>query len=133
MKFRRTTVITIGLMAFLGGLGFARTEVAFTDELLVVSFLVFLVTVLRLKLPAILGVLVLGFVLGWWRGQVVMQQLAPLQQITGQHIVATVQAETDAVYDDRQQLSFDAGHVYLTDPFEADLPGRISVAGFGEP
>jgi len=133
MKFRRTTVITIGLMAFLGGLGFARTEVAFTDELLVVSFLVFLVTVLRLKLPAILGVLVLGFVLGWWRGQVVMQQLAPLQQITGQHIVATVQAETDAVYDDRQQLSFDAGHVYLTDPFEAGLLGRISVAGFGEP
>lgn len=132
-QYRRTTIITLGLLAFLLGLGFARTKTFLPPELLVSSFLFFLVTVFRLKLPAVLTVLLLGFVLGWWRGQVFLQQLQPLQALDGQHIVATVQAETDAVYDDRKQLSFDASHLHVSDPADEILPGRLLIAGFGEP
>lgn len=132
-QFRRTTVITLGLLAFLLGLGFARTKVLLPPELLVGSVLFFLVTVFRLKFPAILTVLLLGFVLGWWRGQVFFQQLQPLIALDGKHIVATVQAESDAVYDDRSQLSFDASHLYVIDPKDKMLPGKLLIAGFGEP
>ncbi|MES2970699.1 MAG: ComEC/Rec2 family competence protein [Patescibacteria group bacterium] len=130
-RFRRTTVITIGLLAFLGGLGFARTRIWLSGAVIITVCLMFLVTIFKRKLPAILGVLLFGFVLGWWRGQVFLQRLEPLQRLHGQHIVATVQATTDAVYDDRQQLSFDANDLHVSDPTEEVLPGVIQIAGLG--
>lgn len=132
-RFRRTTVITVGLLAFLGGLGFARAQVIIGVEIIFLSALVCAVTAMRRRVPALLSILILGFVLGWWRGQVFLQRLEPLQQLQGQHIVATVQATTDAVYDDRSQLLFDASDIQVSDPFETALPGVMQVAGFGEP
>lgn len=133
LHFRRTTVIALGLLAFLGGLGFARTDAYLSLELLVISFLVFLVTIWRLKLAAVVGIILFGFMVGWWRGQVFLQQLEPLKALNGQHIVATVQAENDAVYNDRQELSFDASRLHVIDPADELLPGRLLIAGFGEP
>ncbi|HUP26615.1 MAG TPA: ComEC/Rec2 family competence protein, partial [Candidatus Limnocylindrales bacterium] len=133
LKFRRTTIITIGLMAFLGGLGFARTNIVLPPELLLGAAICFLVTAVRLRLPAAISILLFGFVLGWWRGQVVLAQLQPVKQLSGKHIVATVQAESDAVYDDRKELSFDASHLHVQDPIDTRLPGQLLIAGFGEP
>lgn len=132
-KFRRTTVITVGLIAFLGGLGFARTEIQPGSELLIISFLVSLVTVIRLRMAAVLGVVLLGFVFGWWRGGTFLRASQPLQELDGKYIIATVQADSDAVYDERSQLTFDASHLHVTDPVDEVLPGRLLVAGFGEP
>lgn len=132
-KFRRTTIITVGLTAFLLGLGFARLKVPLSDELIAVSLLVFLVTIFRMKFPALLGLILFGFVLGWWRGQVFLQRLEPLQAIAGQRIVAIVNVDTDAVYDDRKELSFDASNIHLLEPYDEYLTGKIAVAGFGEP
>lgn len=133
MKFRRTGVLTVGLLAFLAGLGFARTEVTLSHELFISALLLFLVSILRLRVPAVLSILLFGFVLGWWRGQVFLQQLQPMESLAGQRIVATVQADSDAVYNDRSQLEFDASHLHVTDPIDEVLPGRVVVAGFGEP
>ncbi len=133
LRFRRTTIITLGLLAFLGGLGFARTKIVLPPELLISSVLFFVATIFRLKFPAVVTALLLGFVLGWWRGQVFLQQLQPLMALDGKHIVATVQAESDAVYDDRKELSFDASHLHVSEPDEQILPGRLLIAGFGEP
>lgn len=104
-----------------------------SNQVLVLSGLVLLVTVVRLRVPAVLSVLVFGFLLGWWRGQMFLQKLEPLKSLTGQHIVATVQAESDAVYDSRKELSFDASHLHISDPKDQVLPGRLLIAGFGEP
>ncbi len=133
LRFRRTTIITLGLIAFLLGLGFARSKTLVTPEVLIASSVIFIATVAKRKIPAVLGVLLFGFVLGWWRGQVFFQQLQPLLALDGQHIVATVQADSDAVYNDRKELSFDASHLEVSDPDYWELPGRLLISGFGEP
>lgn len=133
VKYRRTTVMTVGLLAFLAGLGFARLNIVLPVSLILITGLIFIVTIFRLRMQTIVGILLFGFVVGWWRGQVVMTQLAPLKQLHGQHIVATVQAESDAVYDKRKELSFDASNLQVQDPVDVALPGRLLIAGFGEP
>lgn len=133
VKFRRSTVITIGLLAFLAGLGFAKAEWHITGGVIVVAGLMTLATAKRKSVPLIFCTLLFGFLLGWWRGQVVLQQLAPLKQLDGKHIVATVQAESDAVYDKRKELSFDASHLHVEDPVDTRLPGQLLIAGIGEP
>ncbi|HSX23495.1 MAG TPA: ComEC/Rec2 family competence protein [Candidatus Saccharimonadales bacterium] len=132
-KLRRTTIITLGLATFLGGLGFARTDVHFSDELLIIVALFFLISIARLRVALVISTALFGFTLGWWRGQAVLKQLEPLKTFSGQHIVATVEAENDAVYDNRQELSFDAGKLHVSDPADVRLPGRLLIAGFGEP
>ena len=132
-KFRRTTVITVGLLAFLAGLGFARVNIAPAGELVATAIVIFAVTAARSRIPAILGILLLGFMLGWWRGQAVLTQLKPMKQLSGQQIVGIVLAESDAVYDDRKALSFDASNLRVQDPYEVEPPGRLLISGFGEP
>lgn len=132
-KFRRTTVITVGLLAFLVGLGLARTNVVLAGELVIAAILICIATVRKLRVPAVLGAVLLGLTLGWWRGQIVLAQLEPLKQLNGQHIVGVVEADSDAVYDDRKTLSFDARKLKVQDPYEVELPGRLLIAGFGEP
>lgn len=133
LRFRRTTVVSAGLLAFLAGLGFARTEISLPSGLIALAVCMGVVTIPRRHIGAVVGIIFLGFVVGWWRGQTVMSQLMPIRALNGQHIVATVQAENDAVYDDRQELSFDASHLRVEDPIAIDLPGNLLVAGFGEP
>ncbi len=62
-----------------------------------------------------------------------MQQLQPMQALTGKHIVATIQADSDAVYDDNKTLSFDASRLHVSDPEDLIFPGRLQISGFGVP
>ncbi len=117
----------------MGGLGFSRTNITLFPEVALGVLICFLISVRKLRLPSVIGVFLFGFVLGWWRGGVVMRQLQPVQQLNGKHIVATVQAESDAVYDDRKELSFDASHLHVQNPADTRLPGQLLIAGFGEP
>lgn len=133
MKFKRTTVITIGLLAFLGGLGFARTKWLVSYEIIASLIILWLVTVLRLKWLAILSTLLLGFVLGWWRGQVYLEKLKPLAELNNVKASGVVIATSDAAYNSRGQLSFDAENLNLSEPYKAQLPGRLIISGFGAP
>lgn len=132
-RIRRTTLLIFGLVAFLLGLGFARTKIYINSELVLISFLIFITTAFRQKVPALIGVVILGFVLGWIRGQVFLSTTNGYKYIDGKHIVANVQVESDAIYDDKKMLSFDASHLHVVRPVEMDLPGSILIAGFGEP
>lgn len=132
-RLRHTTLFTVGLAAFLCGLGFARTEVYINGLTILVAGLLACTVLPKRKPVAVIGAIILGFVLGWWRGQVFFARLAPLEQLQGNRIVAMVRAESDAVYDDRKQLTFDAGQIHVLDPVAEALPGRMAVSGFGEP
>ncbi len=132
-RFRRTTVITVGLLAFLLGLGFARTNLRVDGSLILASALFFIVTAKRLRFAAVMATLLLGFTFGWWRGQTFLREIAPMKSLVGQHVVATVQADSDATYDERKQLAFDASQLHVSDPENMIFPGRLAVSGFGEP
>lgn len=132
-RIKNTTLWILLCIAFLSGLGFARTHVVLNGLGILLASCIAIITVPKRKPVAIAGVLIFGFVLGWWRGQVFLQRLVPLDELQGKHLVATVRAESDAVYDERKQLSFDANHLHVTDPKDVTLPGMVAVTGFGEP
>ncbi len=133
LRFRRTTIIAFGLTGFLAGLGFARLKILLPAGVVLLVMLVCVVTIRRKGFLAILTVVLLGFVFGWWRGQVYMRRLLPITQLDGRHVVATVRADSDATYDDRQQLSFNASQLHVAEPKDIKLPGSLLIAGFGEP
>jgi competence protein ComEC len=74
----------------------------------------------------------LGFSVGWWRGAQFLEQLRPYQTLAHQKLVVQVTAESDGVYGDNTQLSFDGGNVTVLQPTQAKLPGRLKIQGFGE-
>jgi competence protein ComEC len=132
MKFRRTSVMTVGLLAFLGGLGLSRTGWFVSNELIISCGLLLLVSITRLRWLALLSVILFGLCLGWWRGQSYLALLEPMRQLDDKRVTAFVQADSDATYNDKGQLSFDASHLLLESTLQ-EVPGRLKIAGFGTP
>ncbi len=132
MTFRRTTVITVGLVAFLGGLGLSRSNWLISHELVISCVLLFVVSITRLRWLALIATVLLGLSLGWLRGQEYMGTLSSLLELNGIKTTAIVKAESDSYYNQRGQLTFDASHLRLADSSGA-LPGKLRISGFGEP
>lgn len=133
VRFKRTTVITLGFLAFLGGLGFARTNWLISYELVIALGILFLVTVLRLRWLAVLSTVLFAWSLGWLRGQMYLPNVQLIQELSGVKVVATVQADSDTFYNNRGQLSFDASQLQVSEPEELEVPGRLSISGYGAP
>jgi len=74
---------------------------------------------------------VLFGVLGWWRGSVLVQQLAPYTALAHHKIVVVGRATDDAVYDTHSQLVFGLDNVQVAAPYHAALPGSLGIKGFG--
>lgn len=131
-RFRRTTILAIFCLGCLTGLGLARW-LQF-DVVPLVLFAVLSIPLLRRKTFALLVVAVLLSVsLGGWRGTEYFSRLRAYALLERRPVILRVVAVTDAVYAEKSQLSFDAVDVRVVDPIEGNLPGRISVKGFGEP
>lgn len=79
---------------------------------------------------ALLLTVLLGLMLGGWRGAIYMQKLADYSPWYYQKITITAKATEDAVYDKHKQLTFAAADVML--PNGQKLTGRIQLSGFGE-
>lgn len=132
MKVQRTTVITLGLLAFLAGLGAARVLPALGLAWVLLALAV-LIAFRRRPVVLVIAAVACGFVAGWWRGGMFLQLLKPYQQLARRPVVIQITAQGDAVYGDKGQLTFDGGSAKLLEPFAEDLPGRIKVAGYGAP
>ncbi len=132
LEFRRTTLIALGLVAFLAGLGLARLKlyvpVWWTG--MVLGFLIFSCYWLRKFIP--LAIVLVGIFFGLFRGGSYLQQVDRYAAFYKQPVTITGVANTDAVYGDRSQLTFDLGHLRLTSPADTNLVGKIGVKGFGE-
>lgn len=133
MRFRRTTVMTVGLLAFLGGLGLARTGWLILHELIISCVLLVIVSVIRLHWLALIATCLLGLSLGWWRGQNYIHTLEPLFALEGVKTTAIVQADSDGYYNERGQLTFDASKLRLAEEPETVLPGKLRISGFSIP
>lgn len=133
MRFRRTTVITIGLLTFLAGLGLARTGRLISYELVISLSIFWLVTIIRLRSLAVISTVLFSFSLGWLRGQMFLPNVYALSELDGVKAVAIVTADSDTFYNSRGQLTFDASNLRVIEPEEQNLPGRLSISGFGVP
>lgn len=123
----------VACAAFLVGLALARMGLAFHNTWLALALTISVVALPRLKAAAVLSAVVLGLTLGALRGSAFLERLQPYQELSQQRVELQAVAETDGVYDDRGQLTFDASQVQLLQPDQANLPGRIKLAGFGVP
>lgn len=123
-----------GLTAFLIGLGLARLGNGLEVLWVWLSIAVVVLAWRFLSRPVLLAsIVLLGLVAGLWRGGMFMNYLHVYDGVYERQIILTGTAETDSVYGNKTQLSFDIGDITVSEPEEADLVGRIKVEGFGEP
>lgn len=131
-RWRRTSVITVGLFAFLIGLTAAGFGVILHESYLVVALIVAVATMARLRTVGLLSVVLLGLVAGCLRGQAFDQRLQPLRDNYDEKVVLRVRAASDGVYTDKAQLGFDADHIEFVEPEIAGIvPGRLLIEGYG--
>ncbi len=68
-QFRRTTVITVGLFAFLLGLGLARTGTVLPGPWAWILLVMVDLSFRHLGVISLLAVIAFGIAFGWWRGR----------------------------------------------------------------
>ncbi|HSX43695.1 MAG TPA: ComEC/Rec2 family competence protein [Candidatus Saccharimonadales bacterium] len=132
-KFWRTTLIMYGLAAFLAGLGLARLKTIAPSGLVICIVFFVAITARKKSYLTLVSIVFCGLVFGWWRGSVYMLKLQPYQDLKNRAVIMIGVADTDAVYGDKSQLSFDVSNLQITDPVQMHLVGKVSVKGFGVP
>ncbi len=116
IRFKRTTLITVGLFAFLIGLGMARVSPGFSYGWVVVFCLFVIFSGRRRSVLTLGAVILLGQAVGMWRGAIFLNQLEPYRQLTGRQVDFIAKVQSDAVYNDQRQLSFDVDDAHFTSP-----------------
>lgn len=86
------------------------------------------VFVLKKRLIAIPAVLLIGFIIGSWRGGVFLHKVSRYEQFYGRGVTVIGSVVDDTSYDERLQTEFHLGSVTVEGEH---LPGRIRVRGFG--
>lgn len=124
-RFRRTTLILWFCLAILIGLSAGYFRLALEPVWLVLG--VMLAFPARLRLP---GLILVGFMIGLWRGAAVAQQLTGYEPWIDTKVTFQVKANEDAVYGKNGQLAFVAVDITNVETGER-LPGQVSVSGFG--
>lgn len=132
IKFRQTSLLSVGCIGFLVGLALAR-RIAFSASWTICIVLVLLLITLRYKNIITLSfIILLAFLIGLMRGQVYMRYYADYQKLFRKQVTLFATADTDAIYGTNSQLSFDANKI-IVKPNEQHLVGKIKVEGTGLP
>lgn len=127
-RFRRTTVVLVGCLACLVGLGMAAGGWR-ADATIWLACLPLLPGIGRRSLWVLLAVICFGFELGVWRGSIFEAKLTAYQPYFHQNITAEVTALDDATYGQNSQLAFDANNIQLSNGER--LAGKLEISGFG--
>src|SRR3990167_2180131 len=131
-RFHRTTIIAVGLAAFLIGLALGRTKTTISGYLVLLSLALVIGATKRLRSQTIVFLAIFALLFGWWRGGLFMQQLAKYNNLYDNRIVVYGTANTDAIYAaNSPQLSFDLGNLQLNKPQNTKLIGKLAIKGFG--
>jgi competence protein ComEC len=131
-RFKRTTLLTVGLIAFLVGLVLSRRNIHIDPYWIVIAGLVAAASARRKRFIAMASVIAFGMLLGCWRGAVFSERLIPYTELYDRKVVLQGVASQDASYANSGQLSFDISEVTIIEPVEVSVPGKIRIYGFGE-
>ena len=130
-KFQRSTLILLGCLSFLAGVGAAPRGISGTALWCIGGAIIAIVTTRKRSLVTLTCWILCGLAIGYWRGGVYVQKLGEYDQLYFQKVTLDVRALDDGVYGKKSQLSFTGGHATLSNGQE--LAGKISVSGFGLP
>ncbi|HEU5005232.1 MAG TPA: ComEC/Rec2 family competence protein [Candidatus Saccharimonadales bacterium] len=129
-RYKRTTLITVGCLAALAGLGLARKLQFFPPEWIFIFWPALLILRRRTALGLIL-VVILGLGLGLWRGAAYSHKLAELKSLATHPVTIEATALTDSVYGNNSQIQFTANQIQLVEPYQKPLAGTFKISGFG--
>jgi competence protein ComEC len=128
---RRTTLITVGCISILFGLGLARWIAL--DGIWWLVALPALLLVRKNSWLKMTLIIIIGLGLGLSRGSIYMQKLNQLKSLTGQKVTVVANVKTDAVYGKRSQIEFIANNAREVSPKRTALAGNFKISGFGVP
>lgn len=131
VQFRRTTLIGMFSVAVVLGVASANFGFFVGSSYVIGLFLVSLAVIKKRGFLALLCVLILGLAIGSWRGANFLRLLNPVNDLYSKQVILTGIAQTDGVYSSNSQLSFDVGQISISDPIQAQVPGKIKAEGFG--
>ncbi len=132
-RLPRAGLVIAACAGLLGGAVLAPVVPGFDARwlLLVLPFLV-----LRLRRHDV-GVLVMltvvCFAVGSLRGGAYLKQVQQYDDLKGQKVVLVGRAAEDGVYGERYQLVFRMDSIQLAKPYRSELPGSMTIKGFGAP
>jgi competence protein ComEC len=129
-KFRGTTILMVGSGGVLAGVGLACFMLPVPTILVILSVLSVLMLYRQKSLSALSIMLIAGVLIGLARGAASMQHLARYTPLLGREVTLEALALADGVYE-YKQLTFDVGQARVVSPYNAALPGRISVRALG--
>jgi competence protein ComEC len=123
-RFRRTTIISVGLLAFLTGLVLAKTHGLKVESLAVLSVLPFLFISRKRTAGTLAAAVVLALLAGVWRGGSMQVELARYGQFYDQDVTVKGRVLDDPVYDDQGRLDFRIGSITVD---EQSMPGQVRI------
>jgi competence protein ComEC len=128
-RIRRTWLWLIAFMAIIAGLGLARTGYRFNGLWCGIGLAVLLTSLRTPSLLTVILVVAWGISVGWWHGSLYMSKLSAYQGLYYHKLTITARAQTDGVYGNHSQISFNGNQVRLPDG--KTLSGQIQISGFG--
>jgi competence protein ComEC len=129
IAYNKTTKIIIFCIGILASVGLAYFVSVSNLIIAVLSSVGFLALILRVRLISLIA---LGITVGLLRGAAFTKQIDPLYDVIGQKVTVQAKVDSPSSYGDKKQLEFDVTHVKLLQPYQADLPIKMQISGFGE-
>ena len=129
---KRSTLVFLLSLAFIVGVGLAHQHFSLNVAWIWLAAAGLLFSLRKQTVITALWICLLGLSFGMYRGGLYMQKLAVYDQHFYQKVTITGRAATDATYDDRKQLTFDAKNVEIAETGQK-LTGKIGVGVIGIP
>lgn len=126
-QIRRTTIISFGAAAFLAGIGLARLGWFVPGTILLAGLPLLVLCSRRLLVLSVPAIMILGLMLGLWRGGLVDQQIRQYDGLIGRKVMVTGVVAEDSTYGAKKQIDFRLGDVTVDD---RKLPGQVRVTSF---
>ena len=130
-KFQRSTLLLLGCLSYLVGVGVAHTGLTVAGVWCVGVAIIAIVIAPKRSLSTLMCFILCGLIVGCWRGSVYMQKLHVYDQVYLHKVTLDVRALDDGVYGKKSQMSFTGAHATL--PNGQELAGKITISGFGMP
>lgn len=132
LPIRRSTIIMVGLAAFIMGLGLSARGIVLSLAWAIPASCLLIANSKRTNWITFVCVALIGLCLGGWRGGVFQKRLAPYQELYGRNVTVRLTASTDGTYTDGS-LGFEAKKLEFLSPKIQKLPGVIKVEVVGLP
>lgn len=123
-RFRRTTIISAGLLAFLVGLYSVKVIDIQVGLVAVTITSVYMLLFRRRTVMTLVAVVLFGLVLGAWRGGTAQEDISKYRQHIGSNVTVSGRVLDDPVYDDKGRQDFRVGSVVADGQ---ELPGQVRV------